>query len=85
MAGIELVLVQPRLSLFAFTAYERLLVDLGYVDACQQAAAAGADAIVINSFADYGLEAARAAVNIPVYGAGESAGPLGSSRYGRAQ
>lgn len=73
VAGIELVLVQPRLSLFAFTAYERLLVDLGYVDACQQAAAAGADAIVINSFADYGLEAARAAVNIPVYGAGESA------------
>jgi allantoin racemase len=72
-SGVELMLVQPRLSLFAFTAYERLLVDLGYVDACQQAAAQGADAIVINSFADYGMEAARAAVNVPVYGAGESA------------
>ena len=71
--GVELALVQPRLSLFAFTAYERLLVDVGYVDACQKAAAEGADAIVINSFADYGIDAARAVVDVPVYGAGESA------------
>lgn len=70
---IELALIQPRLSLFAFTAYERLLVDVGYVDACQQAAAQGADAILINSFADYGIAAARAAVTIPIYGAGEAA------------
>lgn len=72
-SGVELNLVQPRLSLFAFTAYERLLVDVGYVDACQKAAAQGADAIVINSFADYGIDAARAVVDVPIYGAGESA------------
>jgi allantoin racemase len=70
---VELELIQPRLSLFAFTAYERLIVDVGYVDACQQAAAQGADVVLINSFADYGIAAARAAVTIPVYGAGEAA------------
>lgn len=70
---IQLELITPRLSLFASTPYERLLVDVGYVDACQQARAQGADAVVINSFADYGLAAARAVLDIPVYGAGEAA------------
>ena len=54
------VLVNPRLSAFAFTPYERLVVDLGYVDAVQAAAAQDARAVMINSFADYGIEAARA-------------------------
>ena len=54
-------LVNPRLSAFAFTPYERLVVDLGYVDAVQAAAAQDAHAIMINSFADYGIEAARLA------------------------
>lgn len=66
-----LELVTPRLSAFAFSPYERLVVDLGYVDAAQSAAARGAAAIVVNSFADYGIEAARAATGVPVVGAGE--------------
>lgn len=70
--GVTLELVTPRLSAFAFSAYERLIVDLGYVDAAQSAAARGAAAILINSFADYGLDAARAAVGVPVVGAGEA-------------
>jgi allantoin racemase len=70
---VQLELITPRLSLFASTPYERLLVDVGYVDACQQAKAQGADAVIINSFADYGLAAARAVLDIPVYGAGEAA------------
>jgi ribosomal protein S11 len=37
-AELELELVNPRLSLFAATPYERLLVDVGYADAAQQAA-----------------------------------------------
>lgn len=72
-ATLELVLVNPRLSLFAATAYERLLVDLGYADAALQAAQDGSDAILINSFADYGIDAARAALGIPLIGAGEAA------------
>ncbi len=71
--GAEIVLVQPRLSMFAFTPYERLLVDVGYVDAVQSAARAQCDAILINSFADYGIDAARSAVETPIMGAGEAA------------
>jgi len=62
-----------RLPGFAGTAYDRLVVDLGYVDAAQRAAAAGCAAIFINSYADYGIEAMRAAVSVPVVGAGEAA------------
>jgi allantoin racemase len=58
---------------FAFTPYERLVMDLGFVDAAQAAERDGAAAIMINSFADYGLDAMRAALAIPVVGAGEAA------------
>jgi allantoin racemase len=61
-----------RLSAFARTPYERLVVDVGYVDAAQNAAPL-ADAIFINSFADYGIDAMRAVLDIPVVGAGEAA------------
>jgi allantoin racemase len=61
-----------RLSAFARTPYERLIVDVGYVDAAQKAAPL-ADAIFINSFADYGIDAMRAVLDIPVVGAGEAA------------
>lgn len=71
--GGEAVIVNPRLSAFAFTPYERLVVDVGYVDAAQTAAGEpGCSAIVLNSFADYGIEAARAVVAVPVIGAGEA-------------
>lgn len=79
--GVAVELVNPRLSIFAFTAYERLLVDVGYVDAVQSAEAAGCDAVVINSFADYGIEAARAVAGIPIVGAGEAA-LLAAQAYG---
>jgi len=80
--GVSVELIQPRLSLFAFTAYERLLVDVGYVDAMQAAAVSGCDAVMINSFADYGIEAARAALDIPVIGAGEAALQLAQEHGG---
>lgn len=66
-------IVNPRLSAFAATPYERLVVDVGYVDAAQAAVAEGCDALFINSMADYGLDAMRAAVPVPVVGAGEAA------------
>lgn len=71
-SGDEAVLVDPRLSAFALSAYERLVVDLGYVDAMQSRDAQGADAILINSFADYGIDAARAVSTRPIVGAGEA-------------
>lgn len=72
-ARAEPRIVNPRLSAFAATPYERLVVDVGYVDAAQAAVAAGCDAIFINSMADYGIDAMRAAVPVPVVGAGEAA------------
>jgi allantoin racemase len=66
------VLVDPRLTAFALTPYERLVVDLGYVDAAQAAERDGFAAVFIHSFADYGIAAARAALKIPVVGAGEA-------------
>jgi allantoin racemase len=81
---VQSQIVNPRLSAFAATPYERLVVDLGYVDAAQAAAADGCDALFINSMADYGLDAMRAAVGIPVVGAGEAAlrdGARGGRRF----
>jgi allantoin racemase len=66
------VLVDPRLTAFALTPYERLIVDLGYVDAAQASERDGFAAVFIHSFADYGIAAARAALKIPVVGAGEA-------------
>ena len=78
-------IVNPETFGLCALAYEELLVDVGYVDAAQGAAASGADAIFVNSFADYGIEAARAAVAIPVVGAGEAtiaAAAAGGRRFG---
>ena len=77
-------IVNPRLSAFAATPYERLLVDVGYVDAAEAAVAAGCAALFINSMADYGIDAMRAAVDVPVVGAGEAAlreGGRGGRRF----
>jgi allantoin racemase len=81
-AELEPRLVNPRLSAFAFTPYERLIVDLGYVDAAQRAEREGAAAVLVNSFADYGLEAMRAALGVPVIGAGEAT-LIAAARGGR--
>ncbi len=60
-----------RLSAFARSDYERLIVDVGYVDAAQNAAPRS-DAVFINSFADYGIDAMRSVLTTPVIGAGEA-------------
>jgi allantoin racemase len=83
-AGVELVTYPPRIPLFPHTPYERLLIEVAHVDAAERAAADGVDAIVIDSTCDWGIEAIRAAVDIPVVGAGEigiSAASAGGRRY----
>ncbi len=70
-AGVDLVIYRPRIGAFPHTPYDRLLVDLAHVDAAERAAADGVDAILIDSTCDWGIEAIRAAVDIPVVGAGE--------------
>ena len=58
------------------------MVDVGYVDAAQRAVGDNCDTIFINSFADYGIEAMRAVVTVPVSGGGEAA-ILDAGRDGR--
>ena len=69
--GVELRMYPPRIAVFPHTPYDRLLVDLAHVDAAERAAADGVDAILIDSTCDWGIEAIRAAVDVPVVGAGE--------------
>ena len=73
-----------RIPAFAGTPFDRLIVDLAYVEMAQRAAAVGCDAIFIDSFADYGIAAMRAAIEIPVIGGGEAgmaAAAAGGRRY----
>jgi allantoin racemase len=69
--GVELALYPPRIAAFPHTPYDRLFVDLAHVDAAERAVADGVDAILIDSTCDWGIEAIRAAVDVPVVGAGE--------------
>ncbi len=84
-AGVELISYPPRIAVFPHTPYDRLLVDLAHVDAAERAAADGVDAILIDSTCDWGIEAIRAAVGLPVVGAGEvgiAEASAGGRRFG---
>jgi allantoin racemase len=61
-----------RMPVFAHTPLEFAMQALNTVEAGVAAAAAGCDALVINSFSDYGIAALKAAVGIPVVGAAEA-------------
>jgi len=61
-----------RGSVFARTQVEFAIQHLNYLDIALTAAADGCDALVSNTFSDYGLAAMKAAVSIPVVGAAEA-------------
>jgi allantoin racemase len=61
-----------RGAIFAHTPVEFALQQINYLDTALRAAADGCDALILNSFSDYGLAAIRAAVSIPVVGAAEA-------------
>lgn len=61
-----------RIATFAYSPAEFLIQQVNFVEAGLRAAADGCDRIVYVSVADYGIEALRALVDIPVVGAGEA-------------
>jgi Asp/Glu/hydantoin racemase len=65
-------LVPLRLNAFPATPFDRSLAMLANVDAGIRAAQQGADAILINTFGDYGIAELRSVLSIPVVGAGET-------------
>jgi allantoin racemase len=73
-AGVTSGLVVTKMDVpLASDPLRLALKDLVYVEAAVRAAAAGYDAIFVNTVADYGLELMRSAVSIPVAGAGAAA------------
>lgn len=71
-----------RVPAFPYTPVEQALQQIGHLDAALTAADDGCAALVIDSLGDYGLSAIRAAVAIPVIGAGE-AGMAAAAACGR--
>ncbi|WP_439604935.1 aspartate/glutamate racemase family protein, partial [Shinella sp.] len=70
--GVTVAFYKPRVPAFAFSPAEFVIQELSYLEAGMRAAADGCEAIVYNSCSDYGIEALRAAVDVPVVGAGEA-------------
>ncbi len=82
-SGVEVAFYKPRVPIFAFSPAEFAIQELSYLEAGMTAAADGCEAIVYNSFSDYGIAALRAAVDVPVVGAGETALKLAASLASR--
>ena len=68
----ELVNFPVRLQTFAYSPAEFVIQQVNFVESGLRAAAAGCDRIVYVSVADYGIEALRSLVEVPVIGAGET-------------
>lgn len=71
-AGFTNEVVETRAPVFPHTQLEHLLIQASTTEGGLAAARAGYDAIFINTFGDYGLDALRAALRIPVVGAGQA-------------
>ena len=72
-AGFRPQLVETRRGGFPSNRFEHAMTSLGYLDAGIEAERAGYRGLFINTFGDYGMDALRSALSIPVVGAGEAA------------
>jgi allantoin racemase len=72
-AGFRPGLVDPRRLVFPGTLFEHALTALCHIDAGIEAYRAGYKGVFINTVGDYGIDALRSALPIPVVGAGEAA------------
>jgi allantoin racemase len=71
--GVGLLAYPSRAPVFPYTPLDRALQVLGHVEAAQRAVAEGCDAVVLDSFGDYGLDILRGALSVPVVGCGDAA------------
>jgi allantoin racemase len=70
--GYETEVVETSLAVFPYTQIDHKLMEISTIEGGLQAAQSGFDAIFINTVGDYGLEALRSAMRIPVVGAGQA-------------
>lgn len=72
----------PNVSAFPRNHLDLKFQEVGFIEAGLRAAKDGCDAIMLNTVGDYGLEALKSAVRVPVVGAGE-AGIFQAAMLGR--
>jgi allantoin racemase len=70
---VQFDVVEMAFEIFPVNGVDFLLTEVTVVDAVIRAAEMGFDAALINTATDYGLRAARSAVDIPVVGGGQAA------------
>jgi allantoin racemase len=70
--GTVIQAYRTAMPIFAHTQVEFAIQALNYLDAGVAAVADGCDALVINSFSDYGIAALQSALAVPVVGAAEA-------------
>ena len=66
-------IVAPRVGGFPFTPFDALLTEVGLVDCVQRETRDDTRAIFVDTFGEYGIDAMRSAVDVPVIGAAEAA------------
>lgn len=71
--GVRLTAYPSRAPVFPYTPLDRALQVLGHVEAAVRARADGCDAVVLDTFGDYGLDILRDGLGIPVVGCGDAA------------
>jgi allantoin racemase len=71
--GIGWRIEPTRVGGFPFTPLDVVLTELGHVDAALRAAPGSADAVLLDTFGEYGLAAMRSGLVMPVIGAAEAA------------
>lgn len=71
--GIEWRIGATRVGGFPFTPLDVVMTEVGHVDAAIRGAREGADAILLDTYGEYGIAAMRSALAIPVVGAAEAA------------
>ncbi len=71
-ADVSLAAYPSRAPLFPYTELDRAMQVLGHIEAGLRAQADGCDAVVLDTFGDYGLAVLKASLNIPVVGCGEA-------------
>jgi len=70
--GVTVDPIEMKLPALPGNKLDLALTDVATVEAAYRAEAAGYDAMFVNSVADYGLGAVRAAVRVPAIGAGQA-------------
>lgn len=76
--GFSATLIETESSEFPSTPEKRAIVEQAYLETGLRAVANGCDALYINTVGDYGLEALRNELTVPVIGAGETSAKTAS-------